>query len=155
MLEKYQEYSSLMEEFLALFDSLISVEQKKLDAAIENQVSFVEECMKKEQAFVLRLRGLEQHRESLQEAMGMKDLTFRELLEKVPAEVKEDLEPKFQELSRKVTAFQNINENAKDAIMVNLHNIQTAMESGTEKNQLYSSSGEKTPEERHFTNRSV
>lgn len=154
-MEKYTEFCSLIEEFLELFDELTAVEQKKLDAAVKNQVTFVEECMKKEQAFVLQLRGLEQRRESQQEALGMKALTFREILEKVPSEVQEKLQPLFQELSKKVRDFQSINENAKDAITINLHKIQGAMKSTPEKNQFYSASGQKSPEENHFTNRSV
>lgn len=154
-MEKYTEFRSLIKEFLELFDALTSVEQKKLDAAVKNQVTFVEECMKKEQAFVLQLRGLEQRRESQQEALGMKDLTFREMLEKVPSEVQEELQPLFQELSKKVRDFQSINENAKDAITINLHKIQGAMQSAPEKNQFYSASGQKSSEENHFTNRSV
>lgn len=154
-MEKYKEFGSLIQEFSELFDDLIAVEQKKLDAVVENKVTFVEECMKKEQAFVLQLRGLEQRRESQQEALGMKGLTFREILEKVPTEVQEDLQPLFQELSKKVQEFQSINENAKDAITVNLHKIQSAMRPDSEKNAFYSASGAKRSEENHFTNRSV
>ena len=81
--------------------------------------------MKKEQAFVLRLRGLEQQRDSLQRKLKMKDLKFREILSRVPDEVKEELTPLFQELSEKVRIFQSINASAQDAISVNLHKIQS------------------------------
>lgn len=152
-MEKYLDFISLIKEFIQLFDALISVEQQKLDAAVSNQVSFVEECMKKEQAFVLRLRGLEKRRESLQESMDMKDLTFSRILEKAPSEAKEQLSPLFQQLSQRVRDFQNVNESAKDAIQLNLYKLQSAMQTSSPKNNFYSASGEKASEETHFTNR--
>ncbi|HIX28262.1 MAG TPA: flagellar protein FlgN [Candidatus Blautia stercoravium] len=152
-MEKYLDFISLIKEFIQLFDALISVEQQKLDAAVSNQVSFVEECMKKEQAFVLRLRGLEKRRESLQENMDMKDFTFSRILEKAPPEAKEQLSPLFQQLSQRVRDFQNVNESAKDAIQLNLYKLQSAIQTSSQKNNFYSASGEKVSEETHFTNR--
>ena len=58
-----------------LFRSLTTVEQQKLDAAVANDLSILEDCMKKEQAFVLRLRGLEQQRDIYSEtAMEMQGI---------------------------------------------------------------------------------
>ena len=52
--------------FIDLFRYITTVEQQKLDASVKQKdLSNLEDCMKKEQAFVLRLRGLEQ-RDTLQ-----------------------------------------------------------------------------------------
>ena len=127
-MENYVNFISLIKELIELFDALIAVEQKKLDSVVNNNISVVEECMKKEQAFVLRLRGLEQQRESIQTAMGMQGMAFREILTKVPQEILDELAPLFQEHSEKVRAFQSVNDNAKDAIQVNLYQIQSVLD---------------------------
>ena len=62
-MDHYTEFISLIHDFIDLFRSLTTVEQQKLDAAVANDLSILEDCMKKEQAFVLRLRGLEQQRD--------------------------------------------------------------------------------------------
>ena len=115
-MDHYTEFISLIHDFIDLFRSLTTVEQQKLDAAVANDLSILEDCMKKEQAFVLRLRGLEQQRDTLQRKLKMKDLKFREILSRVPDEVKEELTPLFQELSEKVRIFQSINASAQDAV---------------------------------------
>ena len=104
-MDHYTDFISLIHDFIDLFRSLTTVEQQKLDAAVANDISILEDCMKKEQAFVLRLRGLEQQRDTLQRKLKMKDLKFREILSRVPDEVKEELTPLFQELSEKVRIF--------------------------------------------------
>ena len=152
-MDHYTEFISLIHDFIDLFRSLTTVEQQKLDAAVANDLSILEDCMKKEQAFVLRLRGLEQQRDTLQ--LKMKDLKFREILSSVPDEVKEELTPLFQELSEKVRIFQSINASAQDAISVNLHKIQSVLNSGQPDAGVYSASGTNKPDETHFTNRFV
>lgn len=159
-MEKYTEFNALIKDFIELFDTLIDVEQKKLDAVIANDIAKVEESIKKEQAVILQLRGLERHRESAQVSMGMKDLTFREILEQAPEDVSKALTPMFQELTQKVHTFQSINDNAKDAINVKLHHIQSMLNPSGAGSKVYSASGTGTStgsssEETHFTNRFV
>lgn len=62
----FTDFITTIRDFIQLFDSLNRIEQEKLDAALKNRVSFVEDCMKKEQAAILRMRGLEQKREEAQ-----------------------------------------------------------------------------------------
>ncbi|MCI8581841.1 MAG: flagellar protein FlgN [Dorea sp.] len=154
---EFSNYIKILEEFIDFFDNLIPIEQEKLDAAIKNRVSFVEECMHKEQAAVLRLRGLEQKREKEQEHLGMKDYTFRQILEKVPEDIHSALKPLFDRLSEQVTQFQSISESAKDMIEVNLHVIQSSLAEKAPGRETYSASGKKSDNDKpnHFTSRSV
>ena len=80
----FSQFTEIIKEFIALFDNLIPIEQEKLDAAVKNRITFVEDCMHKEQAAVLKLRGLEQRREAEQKRLGMEGYTFRQILEHVP-----------------------------------------------------------------------
>ncbi len=150
-------FTQVIEEFITLFDQLISIEQDKLDAAVKNRITFVEDCMHKEQAAVLRLRGLEQKREEEQERLGLKDHTFRQILEEVPEQAAASLKPLFDQLSERVTAFRSVSDSAKDIIEVNLHVIQSAIEAEGPGRDIYSASGKKNDNNNrnHFTSRSV
>lgn len=156
-MNEYSDFIKLMEDFIAFFDDLTAIEQEKLNAAVNNRVSFVEECMHKEQAAVLRLRGFEQKREKEQEKLGMKDCTFRQILEKSPDDVSSVLKPLFDRMSEQIRILQSINDNTKDIIEVNLHMIQSSLAGRRPGKETYSASGKKIDNEKpnHFTSRSV
>lgn len=154
----FSDYSRIIEEFITLFDNLIPIEQEKLDAAVKNQVTFIEDCMHREQAAVLQLRGLEQKREAEQKRLGMEGYTFRQILEQVPPETDALLRPLFDRLSERVRSFQSVSTSAKDIIEVNLHKIQSALASEDPGKNTYSASGRKKDtanNKNHFTSRSV
>jgi microcompartment protein CcmL/EutN len=156
-MSEFSNFIKIIEEFIDFFDHLIPIEQEKLEAAIKNRVSFVEECMHKEQAAVLRLRGLEQKREKEQERLGMKDYSFRQILDRVPEDVSSVLKPLFDRMSEQVRQFQSISDNAKDIIEVNLHVIQSSLAEKAPGRETYSASGQKKDHDttKHFTSRSV
>lgn len=150
-------FIKLIEEFVQFFDGLIPLEQEKLEAALKNRVSIIEDCMHKEQAAVLRLRGLEQKREKEQERLGLKDDTFRQILEKAPEDASSVLKPLFDRMSEQVRILQSISDSSKDAIEVNLHMIQSSLAGNTPGRETYSASGKKNDNNKpnHFTSRTV
>ncbi|MCI8639975.1 MAG: flagellar protein FlgN [Coprococcus sp.] len=156
-MEEFTGFIEVIRELIALFENMIPVEQEKLDAAIKNRVSFVEECMHKEQAFILQLKGLEQKREAAQRRLNMENNTFRQILEKAPEDVATVLRPLFDQLSSQVQMFRSISDNARDIIEVNLHAIQSAIVSDSAAKTTYSATGKKKddPDGKHFTSRSV
>lgn len=150
-------FTDIIKEFIDFFDELIAIEQEKLDAATRNQVSFVEDCMHKEQAAILRLRGLEQKREKEQERLGMGGYTFRQILEHASEDDVNTLNPLFNQLSDQVRMMQSLSESAKDIIEVNLHMIQSSLAKKAPGGETYSASGTKKENgtKKHFTSRSV
>lgn len=152
----FSAFIETIKDFIQLFDTLNTVEQEKLDAAVKNRVSFVDDCMKKEQAAILRMRGLEQKREEAQKQLGMSGLKFREILESVPADVEVILRPLFDQLSEQVRTFQALSTNAKNIIEVNLHMIQSSMASDSSNKGTHSQKDNmKDDNKTHFTSRSV
>lgn len=153
-MNEFSDFIKIIKDFIELFEALISIEEKKLDAATKNRVSFVEDCMNKEQAAILRLRGLEKKREQAQLQLGMKDLTFRQILEKVPSDIESVLRPLFDQLSAQIRTFQSVSDSAKESIELNLHMIQSALEA--QNSGTYSQNGNQPKDNtRHFTSRSV
>lgn len=155
-MNEYSFFVETIKELIQLFEALVSVEQTKLDAAVNNKVSFVEECMNKEQAAVLKLKGLEQKREDAQKALGFEDLTFRQILERVPEDVHSELSPLFDQLSEQVRSFQSVSDSAKDIIELNLHMIQSSMASKEAASHAPSENKKNNKGgTTHFTSRSV
>lgn len=149
-------FTKIIEEYIALFDHLIPIEQEKLDAAVKNRVSFIEDCMHKEQAAVLQLRGLEQKRETEQKRLGIEGFTFRQILEHAPEETAV-LSPLFDQLAERVRTFRSVSDSAKDIIEVNLHKIQSALAAESSGKATYSASGQKKDDNKRnrFTSRSI
>ncbi|MFT4008111.1 MAG: flagellar export chaperone FlgN [Lacrimispora sp.] len=121
------DFISVIEDLILLFKDLIQVEETKLEAASKNRVTYVEDCMNKEQAAILKLRGLEKKRETVQEKLGFKGYTFQQILSETTGEDQDQLRKLFDTLSRQVRQFQDTNESARSMIEINLHMINKAI----------------------------
>ena len=116
-------FRELIQQFIELFDRMTPLEQSKLEVVSRNQVALLEDIIKKEQAEIMALRGLDQKRERIQEELGWKDLTFQEILGKLSGEERTDMEQLFDELAARVTTFQSVTESSRTIMEVNLHAI--------------------------------
>lgn len=156
-MSKFSAFADLMKEFIEFFDTLIPLEQDKLDATVKNRVALVEDFMHKEQAAVMRLRGLEQKREAEQKRLGLEDCTFRQILEKVPDVDAAMLKPLFDRLDSQVNTMQSLSGSIKDAIDVNLRVIELNLAGDSSGRATYSATGQKSEKgnTRHFSSRSV
>lgn len=153
----FSAFADLMKEFIEFFDTLIPIEQDKLNATVKNRVSLVDDLMHKEQAAVMRLRGLEQKREAEQKRLGLEGCTFRQILTKIPDTDVEVLKPLFDRMDQQVRTIRSLSKNIQDAIEVNLRVIELNLAGDPAGKATYSAKGQKeengTP--RHFSSRSV
>lgn len=147
------EFRKIIEDLIALFRDLTALESVKLNAGRNQQISAIEECITKENTFILRLKGLDKAREQQQEALGFSGLSFQEILEKVPLEEQEILLPLFDTLSREIQMFQEISEDTSRIIQVNLRQI--SKEIKARQGQIYQSTGAGDIQDSHFTDCSV
>ncbi|WP_349946695.1 flagellar export chaperone FlgN [Lacrimispora sp. BS-2] len=128
------DFIAVIEDMIQLFQDLVSVEQVKLEAVKKNRVTYVEDCMNKEQAAILKLRGLDKKREDCQERLGMKGDTFQQILSKVSEDDgRNQLKELFDRLSRQVRLFQEISDGARAMIELNLHMIDKAIQNSQRK----------------------
>lgn len=156
-MSEFSAFASLMNDFIEFFDTLIPIEQEKLDAVLHNRVSLVEDSMHKEQAAIMRLKGLELKREAEQKRLGLEDCTFQQILEKVSGDDDVLLRPLFNKLNDQLRIVQSLSDNVKDAIEVNLHVMETSLAGNTPGSSTYSASGQKDEKQprRHFSSRSI
>lgn len=130
------DFITVIEDLTQLFQELIQIEQNKLEAAKKNRITHVEECMNREQAAILKLKGLDRKREVCQEALGFKGHTFQEILSKTSGEVHDQLKNQFNTLSHYVRLFQDTNDSARTIIEINLHKVNNAISSAQNKMAL-------------------
>lgn len=129
-----QDRQKLLEEFASVIKDLTDVaghishiEENKAQAASLKRHELLDGYIKKEQALILKLRGLEQHRIRLTKSLGWDSLTFRQILEKAPAEEKLLLTPLFQELDGQLAHLKDSKESAEKIINVRIHELQVAI----------------------------
>lgn len=117
------DFITIIEDLIHLFQELIQIEQTKLEAVKNNRITYVEDCMNKEQAAIMKLRGLDKKREICQDKLGYKDYTFQQILSELPDPEDNPLKKLFDTLSRQIKQFQSVNESARSVIEINLHMI--------------------------------
>lgn len=156
-MSEFSAFASLMNDFIEFFDTLIPIEQEKLDATLHNRVSIVEDLMHKEQAAIMRLKGLELKREAEQKRLGVEGCTFQQILEKISSEDAAQLRPLFNKMNDQLRTVQSLSSSVKDAIEVNLHVIETNFANDSTGRSTYSASGQKNEKQtsKHFSSRSV
>lgn len=148
-------FQQLIRQFIALFDRMIPLEQSKLDVVSQNQITLLEDIIKKEQAEIMALRGLDQKRERLQAELGWKDLTFQEILKHLPEEQQMEMKQLFDDLAGRVKSFQTITESSKTMMEVNLHAINQVIAQQSGGTQTYKEDGSVETGASHFTDRRI
>lgn len=154
-----------MEEFIKIcleisnfIEELTEVENKKFQAALQNNIYIVNECMKKEQAFLMKLKGIDKKREALQKKLGYEDLSFAEIIEKAPSNEKDKLKEVFNKVQNNYKVYKEIFSNAQNALEVNLYKINKKLEelNAVDKlNKTYKEDGEVIMSKESFTSRKV
>lgn len=143
-------FVSLMQDLIILFDEGISIEAEKLHIVQKKRVTMLDDCMKKEQAFILKLKGLDKIREELQKDLGYGTMSFQEILQPSSKEHYPILEPLFTTLKEKVSLFQEISHNSETLIKLYLHEIDLYVNNANNNIHLGS-----TPQKTNFTSRTI
>ena len=81
----FSEYLNFLEELEHTLQQLVDVEQKKSAAVSARDLDALNDCMKREQAFSMTLKGFEQKRA----ALGLEDVSLREPPSRCPPEHRE------------------------------------------------------------------
>lgn len=126
------ELKDLLIEMTDFFQKFLPLEKEKLKAAENKQVTFVEECMTKEQAMILKLRGYEKQREDILKKAGLEGKTLSEITQMLSGEEKVQMEAVTEAFSRSVREFHSVNEEALKLIQLNLRELDAVL---TEKEQ--------------------
>ena len=140
-------FCKTLNDTLVLFDDLIALENKKVDAIAENDITLLDQYMNDEQAFLLQMRSLDYKREKTQGQLGVPGLTFRQLAEKFEGTEKEALDSLYEDLSAKTTELKEAIAGTKKLIEMHLSSISAVLEKIDGNEGVYNKSGEKEPKE--------
>lgn len=117
------ELKEILIEMTAFFQEFLPVEQEKLKAAGNKQATFVEECMAKEQAMILKLKGYEKRREEALKKAGMEGKTLQEITGQLSGEERAQMQNVTEAFSRAVREFHSANEEALKLIQLNIREL--------------------------------
>ena len=125
----------LLKENSELYKIFLDLEYKKYDAVIKNDIKALDDIVSKEQAYYLKIRGIEQKREKLMDSLGMTGKTLKEIIDSTRNDILED---QYEELNNTITELKKINSLLKTLIKVRLNRIDKKMISLGEKENTYS-----------------
>ncbi len=122
-----EEFTTVIKDLTILAKQITDLEDAKALAASERRHQLLDGYIQREQACILKLRGLEQHRIRLAEALGWNSLTFRQILEKMPPQESKSIEPLFLELESQLNRMQQARKAAEQIMKVRIHEINVAI----------------------------
>ena len=134
-------FGRTLEQLADLMVSLTQTENAKAEAASSGSHGRINGFLQQEQALILRLRGLEQHRISLQKDLGWDTLTLQQILDRSSEEERELLSPVFARLDHYLRRLQQAREAAEKILKVRLHELEVFSQMGAS----YDNSGNVNP----------
>ena len=121
-------FKDIIVQTIEAIEQFAEIEQTKLEAAADANLTALEDCMTKEQAMIMRIKGLEQERAKRQAENGMEGLTFKDILQQCTPEDKPELQPLFDRLNQSLAVFQDISKSAEQIIKTNLYVVNRRLE---------------------------
>ncbi len=149
-----ERFKKVINDLIVLFEESLPLEHEKLKAVQNDDVAAVEDCMRREQAVMMKMKGLEQKREKVQQELGWQDKSFREIINAVPEDDRQEMKELFDRLSNAVKVFQDANQSALDMMKVHLKDIERVMKIKDAEGR-YNQDGNALNSERPMTNQKV
>ena len=125
--EPFEEFTSVIRDLTEVAASISQAEDAKALAASEKRHEKLDGYIQEEQAYILKLRGLEQRRMRLAKSLGWENLTFRKILDVAEPGRKEALEPLFYALEQQLAMLEQSRKAAERMISVRVHEIESLL----------------------------
>lgn len=138
----FEEFAELMKQLARILEELTDVEREKMRAVRQDDLNALSECMKKEQAMTLALRGLDTKRETLLASAGLARVPLNALCEKVPEGERLRVKKMAEDLKRQYEIFRGTADAAQDILEINLHQVEKFLtkidedRAGADRNEL-------------------
>lgn len=141
--ELFDNFTAVIRDLTEVAGHITQIEDDKANAASLKRHERMDGYIKKEQADILKLRGLEQHRIKLAKSLGWDSLTFRQILEKTEPDRQEVLKPLFEDLEQQLKRLRESRSAAEQIINVRIHELETAI--ARQQGGAYDNSGNVSP----------
>lgn len=120
----WREYLKLLEGLGRTMDQLAEIERKKTEAVSSSNLNDVEDCMTREQALSLSLRGFEQRRTAMLSKLGIPDTSLSQLEQYSPEGLELETRRAVEDLRRQYEMFQSAASVARNTLECNLRVIE-------------------------------
>ena len=121
-----EEFAVSIEQLAHTIEGIARLEEEKAETASLGYHDRMDGILKREQVYILKLRGLEQKRLRLAEAMGWKGLTFRQILSQAAR-----LSPLFTGLDSQIKHLREVKDTAERMIQVRLREFNMILSNTT------------------------
>lgn len=122
--QHWQEYLDLLEKIGLLLVDLSQLLENKTKAVEASELTVLDEIMKKEQAFSLTLRGMEQKRLSALEKLEIPSVPLNQLMKHVPRSHHAQAKGVVEKVQGQYSDFQVASQEAHRVLEEHLHQIQ-------------------------------
>ncbi|MEG0564707.1 MAG: flagellar export chaperone FlgN [Hungatella sp.] len=124
----YDNLLALLHKHTLLFEELTGTEQAKLEAAKDYDIAKLENCMKKEQADTMVLRGYDKKRLALLDTLQFGNITFTQMIPQLPEEYRYEFSIEFDKLNDAYHLYRETADCAKQIIEINIHRLGIAID---------------------------
>lgn len=125
---EYTAFFSYFAELERTLEGLIQLQDDKIKAARAHDLDALNECMKREQAVSLSLRGLEQKRDKLFQALDLAGVPLRELPRRCPPQYQGETASSVERLLKCYERLRSAQAAARALLEKDLHAINRALE---------------------------
>lgn len=128
MAAEYTEYVQLLRELGQTLQRLTALQPEKMAAVRAHDLDQLNECMKREQAGALALRGLEQKRSKLAAALGVAEVPIRQLPQRCPQECRSAMAEAVEALLRQGQELRSAQNAARTVVEGDLRRVNGELE---------------------------
>lgn len=121
-----EELIRILTDTTKVLNDSLPLEKEKLKAVQEDRISALEECMMKEQAIALKMKGLEQKRETFMEEHGYSGMTLKEIIEKTEGDDRSKMQALLDEIVLAAQNFSSYSDEAMKLIQLKQHTLEKA-----------------------------
>ena len=123
----FQNYLSFLNELGQTFDKISELERGKIQAVRDGDLDVLNDCIRREQALSLAVRGADQKRERLMRELGLRDVPLRQLPEICPPEYRAETKQVVDSVRQRYEVLANSRKAARTVLECGLHKLENQL----------------------------
>lgn len=152
------EYLEFLNNYSSVIKDFIEIEKKKFEMLSNDQLDGLDDCVKQEEVYLLKTRGLEQERIKYMERLGCSGYKFRQLIPVLPKELQSDFINTFNDMTDSVKELKRLNLQANSAAKIRLQQIEKIiekLENNSQQNSGYTNQAQKEGKSTSFISKKI
>lgn len=118
------EFVFFLNQYNVFYQEFAEFENSKFEAMSEDNIKLIDDFVKREQALLLKSRGLEKERDSHMIKAGYPQMILREFIPLLDTKYQKNAQELFESLSDSLLSLKDINNRCNNLAQIRLHKIQ-------------------------------